>query len=63
MFDTISGEYDGLNRIISLGSMWNGEKKVVALVQKHRPQSILTLLRAQATWPYSLPNKPMPRIL
>ncbi|HPF11020.1 MAG TPA: bifunctional demethylmenaquinone methyltransferase/2-methoxy-6-polyprenyl-1,4-benzoquinol methylase UbiE [Flavobacteriaceae bacterium] len=43
MFDTISGEYDGLNRIISLGSDVKWRKKVVALVQKHRPQSILDI--------------------
>ncbi|MEM7187840.1 MAG: class I SAM-dependent methyltransferase, partial [Bacteroidota bacterium] len=32
MFDTISGNYDGLNRVISLGSDVKWRKKVVKLV-------------------------------
>jgi demethylmenaquinone methyltransferase/2-methoxy-6-polyprenyl-1,4-benzoquinol methylase len=43
MFDTISGTYDGLNRVISLGSDVAWRKKVIALVAKTEPQSILDI--------------------
>ncbi len=41
MFDTISGNYDGLNRVISFGIDVKWRKKVVKLVHKIRPQKIL----------------------
>ena len=34
MFDTISGNYDGLNRVISFGIDVKWRKKVLALVSK-----------------------------
>ncbi|MEZ4875596.1 MAG: bifunctional demethylmenaquinone methyltransferase/2-methoxy-6-polyprenyl-1,4-benzoquinol methylase UbiE [Flavobacteriaceae bacterium] len=43
MFDTISGEYDGLNRVISLGSDVAWRKKVVAYVAEKEPQTILDI--------------------
>ncbi len=43
MFDTISGNYDGLNRVISLGSDVKWRKKVVQLVADHEPASILDI--------------------
>lgn len=43
MFDTISREYDGLNRIISLGADVKWRKKVVAMVLAHNPDSILDI--------------------
>jgi demethylmenaquinone methyltransferase/2-methoxy-6-polyprenyl-1,4-benzoquinol methylase len=43
MFDTISGDYDGLNRIISLGIDVKWRKKVVALVAETKPDSILDI--------------------
>lgn len=43
MFDTISKEYDGLNRVISFGIDVKWRKKVVALVSKHKPKSILDI--------------------
>jgi demethylmenaquinone methyltransferase/2-methoxy-6-polyprenyl-1,4-benzoquinol methylase len=43
MFDTISGNYDGLNRIISLGIDVKWRKKVVALVAATQPDSILDI--------------------
>lgn len=43
MFDTISGEYDGLNRVISFGIDVSWRKKVVALVGKNNPDSILDI--------------------
>jgi demethylmenaquinone methyltransferase/2-methoxy-6-polyprenyl-1,4-benzoquinol methylase len=43
MFDTISGNYDGLNRIISLGSDIKWRKKVIQIVADHSPESILDI--------------------
>ena len=43
MFDTISENYDGLNRIISLGIDMKWRKKVVALVAKKNPSTILDI--------------------
>ncbi|MBQ0736419.1 bifunctional demethylmenaquinone methyltransferase/2-methoxy-6-polyprenyl-1,4-benzoquinol methylase UbiE [Aquimarina celericrescens] len=41
MFDTISGNYDGLNRVISFGIDVKWRKKVVKLVGKINPEKIL----------------------
>lgn len=41
MFDTISGEYDGLNRVISFGVDVKWRKKVVNLVKDIHPDRIL----------------------
>ena len=43
MFDTISEEYDGINKMISLGSDIKWRKKVVKLVQDWNPKSILDI--------------------
>ncbi|TAI46824.1 bifunctional demethylmenaquinone methyltransferase/2-methoxy-6-polyprenyl-1,4-benzoquinol methylase UbiE [Flagellimonas allohymeniacidonis] len=43
MFDTISGDYDGLNRVISFGIDLKWRKRVVALVGKGSPQSVLDI--------------------
>ncbi|RLD27729.1 MAG: bifunctional demethylmenaquinone methyltransferase/2-methoxy-6-polyprenyl-1,4-benzoquinol methylase, partial [Bacteroidetes bacterium] len=37
MFDTISGNYDGLNRVISLGIDVKWRKKVLKLVAENKP--------------------------
>ncbi|AXT58256.1 bifunctional demethylmenaquinone methyltransferase/2-methoxy-6-polyprenyl-1,4-benzoquinol methylase UbiE [Aquimarina sp. MMG015] len=41
MFDTISGNYDGLNRVISFGIDVKWRKKVVKIVADTKPNSIL----------------------
>ncbi|GAA4270746.1 bifunctional demethylmenaquinone methyltransferase/2-methoxy-6-polyprenyl-1,4-benzoquinol methylase UbiE [Aquimarina gracilis] len=41
MFDTISGNYDGLNRVISFGIDVKWRKKVVKLVHKTNPEKVL----------------------
>lgn len=41
MFDTISKEYDGLNRVISFGIDVKWRKKVVRLVADTKPQRVL----------------------
>lgn len=43
MFDTISGDYDGLNRVISFGIDIKWRKKVVKIVKDSNPQSILDI--------------------
>ncbi len=43
MFDNISGDYDGLNRVISFGIDIKWRKKVVKLVKATNPESILDI--------------------
>ena len=43
MFDTISGNYDDLNRVISLGIDVKWRKKVVQLVSATNPENILDI--------------------
>ncbi len=43
MFDTISGNYDGLNRVISFGIDIKWRKKVLALVSITNPKKILDI--------------------
>lgn len=43
MFDTISKEYDGLNRVISFGIDVKWRKKVVAIIAETHPKRILDI--------------------
>ena len=43
MFDTISGNYDGLNKIISLGTDASWKKKILQMVKLQKPTSILDI--------------------
>lgn len=43
MFDTISGNYDGLNRVISFGIDISWRKKVLKLVSAKNPKTILDI--------------------
>ena len=43
MFDNISGDYDGLNRVISFGIDVKWRKKVVKFVEKTNPETILDI--------------------
>lgn len=43
MFDTISGNYDGLNRVISFGIDVKWRKKVLQMVSAKNPQSVLDI--------------------
>ena len=43
MFDTISGNYDGLNRVISFGIDVKWRKKVLAMVSAKNPMQILDI--------------------
>ena len=43
MFDTISNEYDDLNRVISFGIDIKWRKKVVQIISKKKPTNILDI--------------------
>lgn len=43
MFDTISGDYDGLNRVISFGIDIKWRKKVVKIVKESNPDTVLDI--------------------
>jgi demethylmenaquinone methyltransferase/2-methoxy-6-polyprenyl-1,4-benzoquinol methylase len=43
MFDNISGNYDGLNRVISLGTDVKWRRKVLRLISEKKPQTILDI--------------------
>ncbi|HEU4496675.1 MAG TPA: bifunctional demethylmenaquinone methyltransferase/2-methoxy-6-polyprenyl-1,4-benzoquinol methylase UbiE [Flavobacterium sp.] len=43
MFDTISGKYDGLNRVISFGIDVKWRKKVLRIVASRNPKNILDI--------------------
>src|SRR6218665_2925768 len=43
MFDTISGNYDGLNRVISFGIDVKWRKKVLKMVSDKNPEMILDI--------------------
>jgi demethylmenaquinone methyltransferase / 2-methoxy-6-polyprenyl-1,4-benzoquinol methylase len=43
MFDTISNDYDGLNRVISFGTDVKWRKKVVRMIQERQPKTILDI--------------------
>lgn len=48
MFDNISGNYDGLNRVISMGTDMNWRKKVIALVAEKNPKTALDIATGTA---------------
>ncbi len=43
MFDTISTNYDGMNRVISLGSDVSWRRTVIALVAEKKPSNVLDI--------------------
>ena len=43
MFDNISGNYDGLNRVISMGTDVSWRKKVVQMAKDHQPETVLDI--------------------
>ena len=43
MFDTISNNYDGLNRVISFGIDIKWRKRVVSILKKRKPKNILDI--------------------
>jgi demethylmenaquinone methyltransferase/2-methoxy-6-polyprenyl-1,4-benzoquinol methylase len=56
MFDTISKEYDSLNRVISFGIDIKWRKKVVDIVAQHQPHNILDIATGTGDLAISLTN-------
>lgn len=63
MFDTISGNYDGLNRVISLGIDKKWRKKVVQLVVKKNPKSVLDIATGTGDLSISFANHNIEKIV
>lgn len=63
MFDNISGNYDGLNRVISLGTDVKWRKKVVALVEATKPDSILDIATGTGDLAIQMVNSGAKRIV
>ncbi|UZO82550.1 bifunctional demethylmenaquinone methyltransferase/2-methoxy-6-polyprenyl-1,4-benzoquinol methylase UbiE [Aquimarina sp. ERC-38] len=63
MFDTISGEYDNLNRVISFGIDISWRKKVVALAKRKNPQKILDVATGTGDLAIALQETGAPEIV
>jgi len=63
MFDTISNEYDGLNRVISFGIDIKWRKKVVDIVGKTNPKSILDIATGTGDLAINLANTKADKII
>ena len=63
MFDNISGNYDGLNRVISFGIDVKWRKKVVALVEATNPDSILDIATGTGDLAIQMANTGAKRIV
>lgn len=62
MFDTISGNYDGLNRVISFGIDVKWRKKVLALVGAQQPGLVLDIATGTADLAILLAQIPSAKI-
>lgn len=56
MFDNISGNYDGLNRVISFGTDVKWRKKVVAQVNETHPEKVLDIATGTGDLAISMAN-------
>lgn len=63
MFDNISGNYDGLNRVISFGIDVSWRKKVLAMVKAKSPQSILDIATGTGDLAILLSHTDAPKIV
>ncbi|MEX2349417.1 MAG: bifunctional demethylmenaquinone methyltransferase/2-methoxy-6-polyprenyl-1,4-benzoquinol methylase UbiE [Flavobacteriaceae bacterium] len=63
MFDTISGNYDGLNRVISLGIDKKWRKKVVKIVTDINPESVLDIATGTGDLAISFAKFDIPKIV
>lgn len=63
MFDTISDNYDGLNRVISLGIDKKWRKKVVKLVIDTNPKSVLDIATGTGDLAISFAKFDIPKIV
>ena len=63
MFDTISKNYDGLNRVISCGIDIKWRKKVVEILKKEQPESILDIATGTGDLAIALVNTGAKKII
>tara|TARA_R110000737_G_scaffold26205_1_gene45028 strand:+ start:264 stop:1007 length:744 start_codon:yes stop_codon:yes gene_type:complete len=63
MFDTISKNYDGLNRVISFGIDIKWRKKVVEILKKEQPESILDIATGTGDLAIALVNTGAKKII
>tara|TARA_R110002072_G_scaffold175538_1_gene331360 strand:- start:18419 stop:19147 length:729 start_codon:yes stop_codon:yes gene_type:complete len=63
MFDTISGNYDGLNRVISLGIDKKWRKRVVKQVVAKNPKSVLDIATGTGDLAISFAKFDIPKIV
>lgn len=63
MFDNISNEYDGLNRVISFGIDIKWRKKVVKLVSEKNPQTVLDIATGTGDLAIALANTGAKKII
>lgn len=63
MFDKISGNYDGLNRVISFGIDVKWRKKVIKLVEATKPESVLDIATGTGDLAISLADTNAKRIV
>lgn len=63
MFDKISGNYDGLNRVISFGIDVKWRKKVIELVKATKPQAVLDIATGTGDLAISLAKTTATRIV
>lgn len=57
MFDNISGGYDGLNRVISLGMDKSWRRKVIKAIVDHQPKNVLDIATGTGDLAISLAEK------
>lgn len=62
MFDTISGEYDGLNRVISFGADVKWRKKVVAAVIQKKAEKVLDIATGTGDLAIQIAEKGVPLV-
>ncbi len=62
MFDTISGEYDHLNRVISFGMDQPWRRKVIKLITDRRPNNVLDIATGTGDLAISLAEKGLKNI-
>lgn len=63
MFDTISTNYDGLNRVISFGIDIKWRKRVVAILKKKQPSTILDIATGTGDLAINLVNTGAKKII
>ena len=63
MFDTISENYDGLNRVISFGIDTSWRKKVIQLVTETQPKNALDIATGTGDLAISMAQEGIPKVV